>query len=230
MRQVKDYGDDRQKGSCVHCGGPYETDDHMPSKVFLDRPLPENLPVSPSCANCNEGFSKDEEYLACLLECVLAGSTDPDRIGRPSIARKLRDQPALQARLDTARYSEGGALTWRTEPERVQNVIMKLARGHAAFEWNEPRLDDAVSISITPLPSMTRQQREAFEHEAPSPAVWPELGSRGMMKMLVLDNDVFEEGWQLVQEGLYRYRVQQDGGLRVKLVIREYLAGEVCWD
>lgn len=28
----------------------------------------------------------------------------------------------------------------------------------------------------------------------------------------------------------YRYRVLQDDGLRVKIVIREYLAAEICWD
>ena len=97
MRQVPDYADERRKGFCVHCGGPYETDDHMPSKVFLDRPYPENLPVCPACATCNEGFSKDEEYLACLLECVLAGDTDPQKIGRPSMCQTASNRDPRSA-------------------------------------------------------------------------------------------------------------------------------------
>ncbi|MEN9493073.1 MAG: hypothetical protein RJA63_3522, partial [Pseudomonadota bacterium] len=36
MQQFRCYGDDRNKGFCVHCGGPGETVDHVPSKVLLD--------------------------------------------------------------------------------------------------------------------------------------------------------------------------------------------------
>ena len=43
MQQLRCYGDDRNKGFCVHCGGPSETVDHVPSKVLLDEPYPENL-------------------------------------------------------------------------------------------------------------------------------------------------------------------------------------------
>lgn len=70
------FVDERLKGSCVYCGGPPETVDHVPSRVFLDDPLPENLPVVEACRECNGGFSLDEEYLACLLECVMTGTTD----------------------------------------------------------------------------------------------------------------------------------------------------------
>lgn len=230
MRQVPDHGDDRNKGFCVHCGGPYETDDHMPSKVFLDKPFPENLPVSPACAKCNEGFSSDEEYVACLLECVLAGDANPDRIGRPSIARKLRDQPLLQQRLARARQSNGEAVSWNVETARIRNVVVKLARGHAAFEMNEPRLDDPTSVGFTPLVTMAPDQRRAFEHEEAELGIWPEVGSRAMSRLLVAGDDAFEEGWLLVQEERYRYRVLQDDGFRVKLVIREYLAAEICWE
>ena len=69
MQQLPNDGDQRNQGFCVHCGGPEETRDHTPSKAFLDRPLPENLPVAPACFACNNGFAADEEYVACLLEC-----------------------------------------------------------------------------------------------------------------------------------------------------------------
>jgi len=44
MKQLQCYGDSRNKGFCVHCGGPDETRDHVPAKVLLDEPYPENLP------------------------------------------------------------------------------------------------------------------------------------------------------------------------------------------
>jgi hypothetical protein len=67
MEQLRCSGDDRNKGRCIHCGGPDETRDHSPSKVFLDEPYPENLPVCPSCLQFNNTLSIDEEYLACFL-------------------------------------------------------------------------------------------------------------------------------------------------------------------
>ena len=49
MQQLRCYGDDRNKGFCVHCGGPSETVDHVPSKVLLDEPYPENLMAASAC-------------------------------------------------------------------------------------------------------------------------------------------------------------------------------------
>ena len=91
MQQLRCYGDDRNKGFCVHCGGgPTETVDHVPSKVLLDEPYPENLMAAPACRECNNGLSLDEEYLACLLECVIAGDTAPEKLHRTKIPEILR--------------------------------------------------------------------------------------------------------------------------------------------
>jgi hypothetical protein len=68
MEQLRCFGDERNEGYCIHCGGSDETRDHSPSKVFFDEPYPKNLPVCPSCLRCNNALSIDEEYLACLLE------------------------------------------------------------------------------------------------------------------------------------------------------------------
>src|SRR5690349_5967316 len=89
------FYDDRLKGFCVYCGGPEETRDHVPSKVLLDEPYPTPLPVVPACERCNGSFSLDEEYLACFIECTICGTTDPTKVRRPRIQRKLRDAPAL---------------------------------------------------------------------------------------------------------------------------------------
>ena len=62
MRHFASYGDDRNKGFSVHCGGPDETKDHVPSKVLLDEPPPTNVFVSPACFN--DALAPDEEYLA----------------------------------------------------------------------------------------------------------------------------------------------------------------------
>ena len=70
MLQRPEYGEGHLERVCCYCGGYADTVDHVSSKVFLDEPYPDNLPVVPCCRNCNEEFSLDEEYVAVLLECV----------------------------------------------------------------------------------------------------------------------------------------------------------------
>ncbi len=231
MEQVRNCGDERNQGWCVHCGGPGETRDHVPSRVFLDKPYPEQLPVSPACNRCNNSFSMDEEYLACLLECVLAGDADPARMARPKIADILRHSPRLAAQLQAAKQIQDGQTLFTIEHDRVRNVLLKLARGHAAYEVNEPQLEEPQTITWRPLPLMTEAERDAFENDSSTDfSIWPEVGSRAMHRMFVLDDAAFREGWLVVQEGRYRYCTSQDGGLRVRIVMREYLACEVIWD
>lgn len=95
MKQIKKISDFRLEGYCVYCGGKPETRDHVPSKIILDKPFPENLPVVPACNKCNQDFSKDEEYFACLIECVLRGTTEPVKLKREKIKDILVRKPQL---------------------------------------------------------------------------------------------------------------------------------------
>lgn len=234
MRQLHDDGaDDRNKGFCVHCGAADETRDHCPSKVFLDEPFPENLPQSPSCLRCNNGISKHEEYLACLIECVLTGDVDLPRFRRGKIANCLRRSPALAESLRRARHDFGDQCRWMFDENRVRAVVMKLARGHVAFELSEPRIDEPSSIWFGPLCEMSDESRDAFEHGEDESllALWPEVGSRAMQRILVVgDVGAHEDKWLDVQHGNYRYQVSWANGLVVKIVIREYLGCEVRWE
>lgn len=113
-----------------------------------------------------------------LLECVLAGHADPEHIARASIAAKLRRQPALLRRLAAARREGARGAEWAVETDRARRVILKLARAHAAFEMNEPRLDEPTRIRISPLPLMSERDRATFEG-GPSPlALLPEVGNQ----------------------------------------------------
>jgi len=67
------FADERLTGICAFCGGHPESSDHAPSKALLDDPLPADLPVVDSCTACNNGFSSDEEYFSCFLECAYVG-------------------------------------------------------------------------------------------------------------------------------------------------------------
>ena len=202
----------------------------MPSKIFLDEPYPENLPVLPSCLRCNNGLSIDEEYLACLLECVLVGATKPAKLQRSRIAAVLSRKPLLLERLQKAKSDVDGLSSWSVEYDRIKAVVLKLARGHAAYELNEPRIDAPSYIDFRPLATMSASEREAFEDVGTAVlAPWPEVGTRAMQRLLIVGSEIYEERWLAVQEGNYRFRVSQEDGLTVRFVLREYLACRVVW-
>lgn len=55
-------------GSCAYCGreGPI-TDDHIPPKGLFPVTLQKSLLKIPSCSVCNNGCSKDDEYLRTII-------------------------------------------------------------------------------------------------------------------------------------------------------------------
>jgi hypothetical protein len=161
MQQFPNFGDQRNQGWRVFCGGPMETRDHAPSRVFLDEPYPDNLPVVSSCKECNQSFALDEEYLACLIECARTGSVEQARSTRPKIAKTLARKASLESRLAAARVEAPDAIDWKPEEERVRNVIVKLAKAHVAYEQNEPQLNDPTSVSVIPLCAMTADATHA---------------------------------------------------------------------
>jgi hypothetical protein len=227
VKRFKNLGDVRNQGFCVHCGGRHETEDHIPPKLWLDDPLPENLALAPACHACNKACSSDEAYLACLLECVIAGSSDPRKLRRPKVSELLASNFKLAEILNVASRVEDDKLVWSIEPVRVRKGILKLARCHAAYEFNEPRLDEPVWVTWMPLQEMSSAQRQEFEYPI-TPEVWPEVGSRAMSRLMV-DGSAYRNGWMEVQVGNYRFMGLYDGTLRVRMVLREYLGCEVEW-
>jgi hypothetical protein len=186
MDPRKLFADERHAAFCVFCGDPPTTREHAASRALLDDPLPENLPLVGSCYRCNNEYSRDEEYVACLLDCVITGSTDPDKVKRPKVQAALLHSPARAARIAGSRTEDdSGNVNWRAEDDRVRNVILKLARGHVAHQYSEPQLDSPTHVMFMPLTLMSAEQHEAFE-AVPDTLGTPEIGSRAFMSLKVV--------------------------------------------
>ncbi|MGO8926326.1 MAG: hypothetical protein ACLQU3_05475 [Limisphaerales bacterium] len=226
------FVDEKFRKVCVHCGGEPDTRDHVPSKVFLDDPMPGNLPVVEACASCNQGFSFDEEYLACLVECVLHGTVGTEKLRRERVRAILNRKPQLAGLLrESRRTTEEGTVFWVPDDARVRNVILKLARGHAAYELGLPQLDDPARVIVTPLLGMSHTEREEFERAGSGELRgWPEIGNRAFFRACGAPPYEKQDGpWIPVQQDVYRYSVDQHRGVLVRIVLSEYLACEVEW-
>jgi hypothetical protein len=235
MDQLKSFADTRLMVGCFYCSAATESREHIPSRVLLDKPYPENLPVMPSCLKCNENFSLDEEYFACLVECARAGAVEA--VKRPKIRKILEDSPLLAERITRARtVSSNGEVFFTPESERVRNVIVKLARGHAAYELDAQEHSHPKHVAFAPIHILGSEDLQRFENSHRQGysqlAGWPEVGARAMQRMRVVtpDNLILGNDWMEVQVGQYRYLVIDDeGDLIVRFVIGEYLACEVIW-
>jgi hypothetical protein len=227
MDHFNSYADSRLIAACIYCGAGTETRDHCPSRILLDEPYPENLPIVPACGACNGGFSLDEEYFACLVECARTGSIET--VQRPKIRRILKDSPALAAKLGNARKAtDNGETLFSVEGERIKAIALKLARGHAAFELSRTARQEPSHIMITPLHVMAAEARQHFETPPPVSG-YPEVGSRAMQRMFVVGDSIFGPGWIDVQDGQYRYLAVTEGAFMIRFVVGEYLACEIIW-
>jgi hypothetical protein len=227
MKQLSTYGDERTLAFCAFCGGETGTRDHCPSRVFLDEPYPENLPVVPACETCNGSFSADEEYLACLISCIIVGSTEPEAMPRDKTKRILQQKPALRVRIEQARSVSNTGVVFSPEHERVSTVITKLAKGHALYELHESCARTPTSVTSVPLVLLTDEERKNFENPEAA-KIWPELGSRAMQRIL-MGTDITPSGWICVQPERYRFHALQGHCLEVRIVIHEYLACHAHW-
>lgn len=222
------YGDERVLYYCTFCGGKTGTRDHCPSKVLLDQPYPNDLPVVPACDTCNSSFSADEEYLACLVSCVLSGTTNPESISRLKVQKILQRSPALRSRIERGRGETSDGIVFEPEHERLESVVTKLAQGHALYELHEPCLRRPAVVRITPYPLMSDTERLIFERPSPAP-LFPEVGSRSMQRFLVSEGALCAP-WVEVQRGTYRYHASPDDTVSIRIVIQDYLACYIHWN
>lgn len=240
MNQLNTYADNRLINGCIYCGGLAETRDHVPSKCLLESPYPANLPVVGCCDSCNQNFSKDEQYFVCLIESALCGSTDPEKIGRPSVAKIMRKSPALRQRIENSKTEVDGQIAFVPEFERIHNVMLKLARGHAAFELSQPCRSEPDGFWCGPLSSLPQEIRETFD-SAHFQHLLGEVSSRNTQRLMVMtflnengeqiNDELIMNDWLDVQDDLYRYIAIDDmGTLVIRIVIAEYFACEVAWE
>ncbi|MBO7478039.1 MAG: hypothetical protein J6U04_08925 [Salinivirgaceae bacterium] len=222
--------DRRLENICAFCGSFAETEDHVPSRCFLDKPYPQNMPVVPCCRKCNHGFSKDEEYISCFIDCMKANTADPNKIQREKTRKTLMHSPKLQERIASQIRDFGGVTIYDYEKDRLNRVVRKLAYGHLSYENDTLSWDSTYHISMWLLPALSESQKCSF-FEPYEGELLPEVGSRSLLNNVVLiqgnnEECTFLSNWITVQENRYSYCVSPESN-RVKFIIADYLAVEV---
>lgn len=223
---------------CVFCGNKAETREHAPSKVFLKNPFPDNLPVVPSCKNCNIGYSCDELYVALLLDLLKSHFYSDYLISEITLDRLTKSE-GKQARFAFEEYILHPPLIFNDL--RIKRVLQKLAICHATYEVSDGYHgksweNNFHTIDYFLLPYMTQDNYDDIDSfEVVS--ILPEVGSIGYNRIVNIEVTLsaLEDGtihkiplpfaiWNDVQDDTYRYlSYVTSTEIIVKIVIGEFL-------
>jgi len=230
---------------CVYCGEKADTREHAPSKVLLEHPYPNNLPVLPSCKRCNNSFSSDELYMALLLELLKFHYYDGYYKLSDKTLSRFDKKEGQQAIKDSQQYILN--LLEIINNSKILRVIHKLAICHAVYEMSEGyHGDDYISnqqtVSFKLLPMMRPDEYDDWDCVEPLEGkMLPEIGSIGYDRIGVIELPLYDVSgelgkkimfsfidWHDVQEDRYRYICFKDGNMiTVKIVINEFLFGVI---
>ena len=151
---------------CTYCLiNEATTDDHVIPEGLFDVAPPEGYIYAPACEPCNNGYSRDEEYLLMVL--LAEGSISSpaanrvlDRVGRDhrsgrrkrlGLARTLLDNVGEVSVSSPAGVYLGDAQVVALDVTRVNRVLRKITRGLFLHVFGRPlRREAEVSVEISP--------------------------------------------------------------------------------
>lgn len=151
---------------CAYCGSKDAiTVDHVPPKLLLARPYPENLPTVPACRECNASFQADDEYTRFVVSVDLR--TNKQRVAQskmPEILRSLQRPQAQgfvrylssQMKDTTVLGADGRPMAQVVEDDRtrINATGERMVRGLFFIESGE-RLPPSTHVRVASKPGVT---------------------------------------------------------------------------
>jgi hypothetical protein len=246
------------QSDCVYCGMPSDSREHIPSKVFLKKPYPNNLYIVPACKKCNNSYSDDELYswfVIKLLEqaadpCFRINSSDNHRFSSyASIVEMTKKE--IAAFFESQKEVNPDITVFDFRSNRLEHVLEKLAIGHSVFELSEGYRSVSIeswiteSISYGFSPALSDEIKSDFDCAIPiDQFILPEIGSRIYDHIFVVQlplvnvsnpSDYKNVGtifldWTDVQNETYRYITLYTGTkIHVYIVIDEFLFAAITF-
>ena len=155
-----DFG--RTVGACTYCGETkWVSADHVPPKNLFPKPYRADMWTIPACDDCNQGFSKDDDYFRVWLTIAerAKGQFERDKI-IPTVVRGLHRKEArryLQSLYDNSsilpRFSSSGLYLGQQpaisfEGARIGRTASRIVKG-LFFRVKGYRLPDDHTVNVT---------------------------------------------------------------------------------
>jgi len=194
--------------TCIYCGAPADSRDHVPPRLLLEEPLPSNRSPVPACLSCNNGYSDDERYVRDALHHVGFGAISREKTAPGGVvARSLRHSPLLGEMMNRA-HVPGDDGRFRFEPrlDRFSRVMVKIAFGL----WFE-RHQRSAEISAFTCEAVEHSQcmKSWLVNLVSPPGKWPEVGSRKLFRSATgwpgQQDTPRSRKWTKVQPGIFEF-------------------------
>ena len=118
----------KNENRCIFCGETADTREHVFAKCFFEKPYPKNMMTVPTCHNCNQSFSLDEQYLLYLIEYL---RSIEENFGDPVnelAERTYRHCHCLEKRmLSSLKIDNKNNVYFQIEAKRINRVVLKIA-------------------------------------------------------------------------------------------------------
>lgn len=158
---------------CVYCNRALaETVDHIPPKLLLAKPYPDNLLTVPSCLKCNSAFQKDDEYTRIIASIDLRNAGHQTvKANMPAILRSLQRSEALDFSRHLARRTTPTTVLGMNGKPLGQLVEVEQGRLNATGErivrglhFVETKLPVAASarVRVASIPGVTSPEPQAM--------------------------------------------------------------------
>lgn len=228
---------------CIYCGKKANSREHIPSRVFLKVPYPDNLGIVPACKRCNNGYSSDEIFLYLFIEKLKKRFYKDYEFSNDTLLR-IGKYKSIVNEVDGLINNAQGNL-YSIKDLRVNNVLEKLALGHAVYELSVGWRSESWSGKCNYLyygffPNLSVDEMDEIDSCFNlNDYMLPEVGSRIFDKIYVIKLTT-ESGkevplclldWIDVQDNTYRYTCFVfDHTIIVKIVISEFLYAVITFE
>lgn len=215
----------KEKSYCIYCSDIADSREHLPPRIFVDNPNLNEWCIVPACNKCNNGYSTDEQFVACAIEYILAEINYGGSIQRNKIKKTFEKRPHILEKIKSLCIFENGSLKIDNSViEKIKMVVLKIARGHLMYDCNEFLNDEDVQFLMAFKPQLEQKKLEKFNMTIVCNCL-PEFGSRMSNQLYINNNNEIVIPWKIIDNDNYRYLISPDGIIRI--VIREFLYIEI---
>jgi len=220
---------------CIYCHTNIANSrEHLPSRIFLDTPYPEEYSIVPACKKCNSGFSTDEVYVSCFIDKLRNAISKNINPLREKTVSSINHDKELARALNEQIRTDGEKIFVKYEPEPFSKILTKLAKGHLCQMQDKVFESDCLfNCNFKFSPDLSEVERYHFE-ELPLAGMINECGSDFTHGLIIVEgiglpSQAFVP-WNEIQEGNYRYLTYFDhDNYIVRIVICETLFAEVLF-
>ncbi|MCD8040686.1 MAG: HNH endonuclease [Clostridia bacterium] len=175
---------------CIYCGEISDTREHIPSKVFLSKPYPDNLAILPACKECNNSFSDDELYTEVYIDSLKYFSGYSSELREENKERIYKNTAYFDAHRDFAEYYSSELFP---NNEKIKKILRKLAIGHMIYELSEGYSAEENDVELVSLQykflfDLSKEFRVNFNNLIlMNDKKLPLIGSRVFDKIMVIE-------------------------------------------